>query len=108
MDESIEVRCTVWRNDHPALYDFISNLPTGTNRKRTALLMLMLSGLQYQRMIDSGFAGISTIQPANVSPAVPSGSIVMADSQPSSSGEVGSAHADFARDLIENFGELGG
>ena len=100
MNESTEVRCTVYKDEDPELYDFITSLPTSRYRKRAALIRLMLAGLH----------GTPSVPPAMV-PALPAAELAAVPKkdrpEPDSSAEQTAVVID-AGDLFEVFGKKGG
>lgn len=45
MSESMVIRCTVFRDEMPELYDFFAGLPKSKQRRRDAIIRLLLAGL---------------------------------------------------------------
>jgi len=107
--QSIEVRCTVFRDEYPALFDYISSLPASRYRKRDALLRVMNAGIGVTVAGASGtlLAEASPIQrgPLSSAPVGMAQRIAVPLAETSSSLAPESIDAG---DLFEVFGKKGG
>ena len=98
--DSIEVRCTVYRHEDPALYEYITSLPTGRHRRRGMLLRIMNAGIGVNGVVlpvSSGLPGPLNLPASDVGPAKVTVSSV-SNTQPLAAPE-----AVDADDLFEHF-----
>ena len=105
MAELTEVRCKIFKDEDPELYDFITNLPGSRQRKRTEILRLLWSGLKSKGLSCPTPPAVTPVDQGMSMPIVPPESSAAAAATATSSENGVAIDSD---DLFAHFGKPGG